>query len=226
MADVTSITRKLKKLLALSTSPNEAEAISALNKAQELMDRYGIRTIDVDEETNSVDIGTSYVDGYTKRRSAWETKLAATIAGCFDGEAIVEYYKGGWQVMFLASKTDTDIITDLFIRLRRIISKMSTQYASTLDTHKGKAKKAYCVGAIETLHVRLQRMYNMSDVNALVVVKKDAIAEEMEKRFGELKQVKDKPPTDIWAYLQGVEDANDININRTLQSVNRTAKIG
>jgi len=225
--DKETIVKRLRKLLALSASPNEAEAELALNKAQELMDKYNIRTIDVDEETNSIAIKTSYVYGYSRKRSAWETKLASAIAECLDGEVVVEYIDNKWRVVFIASKTDIEIMTDLFIRLRRIISKMGSQYANTVDTHKGQAKRAYCMGAIETIYKRLYRMYNTQEVNALVVVKKDALQKEMEDMFGKLKKINDKPPVDIWSYLRGVEDAENIALHKTVQNSksSQTAKI-
>ena len=41
-ADLETIKKRIKKLLALSKSPNENEAMAALQKAQELMEAYHI----------------------------------------------------------------------------------------------------------------------------------------------------------------------------------------
>lgn len=45
--DMESIANKIKKLLALSQSPNEAEAIAASQKAQELLTRHNLSMADL-----------------------------------------------------------------------------------------------------------------------------------------------------------------------------------
>lgn len=47
VVDMESIANKIKKLLALSQSPNEAEAIAASKKAQDLLTRYNLSMADV-----------------------------------------------------------------------------------------------------------------------------------------------------------------------------------
>ena len=49
-----AILAKVRKLLALGESPSEAEAASALAKAQALLARYGLSLSDVEPETSEV----------------------------------------------------------------------------------------------------------------------------------------------------------------------------
>lgn len=209
--------RKLQKLLALSASPNKAEADSAMKKCQILMEEWGIRTIDVDEETNEANIKTAKVDGYTKKHRAWESKLAAIIADAFDAEAIIQRRQSGWNIMFIAGASERDIIVDLYKRLRRIISQMAKEYCRTNIGHNVSLQKSYAFGMINTIHTRLCTIYkDTPETTALVLVKKDAIVNEVQRMFPDLGKSKPTPPKNREAYMQGKEDGKKVRLQRSV----------
>lgn len=216
--DVKKIQGKLQKLLALSASPNEAEAALAMAKCSELMEKYGIRTIDVNEETNEVGIATARVPGQTKHHRVWESKLAGCIAGCFDAECVLESNGTGWNVMFITTISEQDIIIDLYKRLRRTISFMGKEYARTHKGNAAKLQKAYAYGMIVTIKGRLNTIYTeMAKTTALVVVKEQAIANKLEDLFGkDIGKHKGSPARDKGAYMQGMEDGENVNLNKSL----------
>ena len=217
--DLKKIQLKLQKLLALSASDNEAEAELAIAKCQELMEKYGIRTIDVNEETNETDISTMSVPGFTKRHVAWESKLGTVIAECFDGIVVIQRRQDGWNLMFIASKSEMPIIIDLYKRLRRTISKLGSMYAKKHKGHNVSLKKSYAFGMIETIYKRLKVLYkDTPDTTALVVVKEQAIQDKLHELFGALRQYKTTPPKNAEAYLKGVHDGEKINLHRAVGS--------
>jgi len=227
--ELKKIQGRLKKLLALSASPNEAEAALAMEKCSELMEKYGIRTIDVDEETNETNIATAKVDGYTKKHRAWESKLAAIIADAFDAEAIIQRRTEGWNIMFIAGASERDIIVDLYKRLRRIISQKAKIYARCHSGHTISLQKSYAFGMIDTIYARLCVIYkDTPDTRALVLVKKGAIDSKVQDMFGKLKKNKAALPKDRQAFMQGLEDGKNVSLNRsvsgdTQQKVEATA---
>lgn len=83
---------KIKKLLALSSSPNANEAASALRRAQELMEAYGI-------DRESV-VAAEIVEEEIERRggakpSAFEAYLFATLARAFGCRSFLRGYDYG-----------------------------------------------------------------------------------------------------------------------------------
>lgn len=75
-----SITEKIEKLLALSQSPNENEAKSALLKASELMAKYKIEEQDI-QKTNPENVIEKMVGiTYTMMTDQWVLALANIIA--------------------------------------------------------------------------------------------------------------------------------------------------
>ncbi len=209
--------RKLQKLLALSASPNKAEAEAAMKKCRGLMSAWGIRTIDVDEQSNTVGIATAAVPGQTKKHRVWESFLAGSISGCFDAECVIQRSKVGWNVLFISTISEQDIIVDLYKRLRRIISHMSKKYACETDGHAAKLQKAYAFGMIETINGRLITIYkDAPSTTALVVIKEEAIAEKMNDMFGSMRRHKTTPPSDEIAYVMGIEDGKHVPLSKSV----------
>ena len=76
--DNTTIADKIRKLLALSKSPNEAEAISALAKAHEMLRKYNL---DIDQIINAPEksiVDEPFLEGSRARK--WKLNLLQEIA--------------------------------------------------------------------------------------------------------------------------------------------------
>ena len=208
---------KLQKLLALSASENEAEASLAMEKCRELMTKYGIRTIDVDEETNEVGISTACVDGYTKKHRTWESKLAAAIAGCFDAEALIQRNPHKWNIMFISGESERDIIVDLYKRLRRTISKMSKEYCTYNIGNNRSLQKSYAFGMIKTIRTRLHTIYlDIPETRALVVIKKQAVDARIKELFPGITKMNFAKPTNRDAFIKGEIDGKAIQLHKTI----------
>lgn len=215
--EIADVQRILQKLLALSASPNAAEAKAAVDKASALMKKYNIRTIDVDTETNEVGVSIAVVPGYTARHQTWESKLAAVLADVFDGEALVQRETGSWNMIFVLSESECVIAVDLFRLLRRTISKMGKEYARTHEGHAVSLQKSYNFGMIETIYGRLSLMYkDAPDTRALVLVKKDAIANRIASEFGKVGSLRTSIK-DSRAYARGVQDGKSVSLNKKIK---------
>ena len=86
---------KVRKLLALSTSPNEHEAALAAERARELLDKYQISLAEVDSaEFTEIIEGEGIKTGYSSPRQ-WLHTLAMSTAKAFDCKV---YRMGGTYV--------------------------------------------------------------------------------------------------------------------------------
>lgn len=213
---IDDIQRRLKKLLALSASPNKAEATLAMAKASEIMEKYNIRTMDVDVDNNTANIATYTLNGYTVEHEKWESALAASIAAPFDAKAIIHYNEkeNRWCVVFVSSVSESMIIVDLYKRLRRVVSKFSKEYARG---KRGAVKDSYAYGMVNTIHTRLTTLYkDTEESRALVLVKDTAIDEKIKSLFGSIKDSKAPTAENKRAYLTGEKDGYSVSLHKSI----------
>lgn len=215
---IQDVQRRLQKLLALSSSSNAAEAEVAMSKASEIMTKHGIRTIDVNLETNTVGVTTYSINGFTSEHESWESTLAGSIADPFDAKAIIHYNikEQRWCLVFVSSISENAIIVDLYKRLRRIISKLSKKYAAE-NRGREAMRRAYAIGMVTTIHSRLMSLYkDTENTRALVLVKDKAIHDRIEELFGSIKDHKSPSIRNKKAYLTGEKDGHSVCLNKSI----------
>lgn len=102
---------KIKKLLALSKSPNEHEAQSALTKAQQLMTEHKISMKDVQEIGKRKASEKKTGITYSARRDPWILGLSNTIAKnyCCESVSYREYGKQTNKLHFVGLDDDLEI---------------------------------------------------------------------------------------------------------------------
>ena len=220
---VTNVQRKLQKLLALSESPNSSEAASAKNKISELMERYNIKIIDIEDKSTIKGISTFSIKGYSTEFKSWESKLAAVIADPFNGKAVITNVEGRWGIMFISMENETGIIVDMYKRLRRIVSKMTTAYVNRNHGNKEILHNSYAFGMIKTIHERLLSIYqSTNNERALIVLKGDIIQKELKNIFGTINTTKTAPAQDKSAFMKGMYDAKAIQLQRGIKDKQQT----
>jgi hypothetical protein len=109
----TEVVTKIRKLFALAESDFEAEAESAILKAQELLLQHGLTMTDVEadpsEEKPKV-AATEAVDHGRKNVPGWHKRLAVTIARNFRCEVFTDFYDeydgSGRHIKFLGLEED------------------------------------------------------------------------------------------------------------------------
>jgi len=222
--EIEKIKKKVIKLLALSTSDNPEEADAALKKAKSFMETYNIRTIDVDEDSSTASVNHEVVQGSTKQKTSWEIQLAAGIAGCFDAQALVAPTEGGWQVTFIASTSELSIITDLYKRVRRAVSRMAREYCLN-NKHAGHAqslRSSYCMGMVVTVYKLLKTIYvDVPETRALVLVKTDAVQTLKKKMFPNTKKYQvNTTLRSREAFERGKADGHRVQLHKGVSGTN------
>jgi hypothetical protein len=99
-----TVKRRIKKLLALSKSPNEYEAMAALNKAQEIMKEYRLTETECVYERYSVKA--------TKRLSKWRSALANAVAPLYYCEVFRSGYYG--EIYFYGDSFDAFMAGEMY----------------------------------------------------------------------------------------------------------------
>lgn len=228
MMSLEKIKNRIAKLLALASSPNEAEAQSAMNKAKALMEEHGIRTIDVDPVRKTTQVGDeSVIYDECAHAPKWEVVLASTIAECFDCTVVTWRLNGTPVVSFFGTSTDLQFGVDLFKRLRRSISIMAKEYQKTATGHHASVSASYKSGMLRKVSERLQALYvDVPDTMELIVVKQDAVSQAIKDKFGDVKKRKVKPSMkDKEAAMQGYADGDKLGLHRSLKSAESTTQM-
>lgn len=225
-AEMDKVKDKLSKLLALSASPNENEAALAMKKAEELMQKYNLRTVDVAPDGSGAHIGHQEVPGTTRTAQTWEAILGWAIANAFDGQAVRT--KGGhWKMTFIAGKSDLEIIVDLYIRVRQTVRRMSSEYVDSVRYTACESAKTlhnnYRMGMVHTIAERLKELKkNTTPVYAgtkdLILVKDKAVDQVKNRIFPKLSKGKVTGFRAIpEAYAQGIADGHSVGLHKAIR---------
>lgn len=110
---------KIKKLLALSKSPNEHEAQAAMLKAQELMAKYGMTV----EESVETEITYTSTIAETSGNATFRAPLGSIIAKNFR----CEVFLSGGCISFYGRSEDVPICKEVFEYAYKTIKKLGTK---------------------------------------------------------------------------------------------------
>lgn len=230
--ELDKIKDKIRKLIALASSPVEAEAKLAMQKAGELMAKYelSISEIRQAEGRDILDmIKNVTIDGIGEKRRGWESVLSLAIAKAFDSDIVLSSRWNDdegcyqWTIVIIGHESDVDLVVYFHKFLRRYIWGMARMEYNTV-----KDRESYCLGVVATISDRLKEMYKKkedvmdSTCTALVLVKKDAVAEKKHNMFPNLKYVNLTGNRRNWdAYDKGIKDGHDVNLARPIENTGR-----
>jgi hypothetical protein len=141
-----TIKRRIKKLLALSKSPNEYEAMAALNKAQEIMKEYRLTEAECVYERHSVKA--------TKRLSKWRSVLANTVSWLYCSETFRNAKDG--LIIFYGDSFDAYMAGEMYRYLSKTIERMTKQ--NIRKTAKVKYRESYKLGIACGLAERMREL--------------------------------------------------------------------
>lgn len=106
----------VRKLLALSKSPNEHEAAAALAKVQELLIKYNLDLAEIGEDHNGPEpVEPNIVEGGPAKEGPWRGVMAGAVARAYFCRLLI--YAGSHQLLFIGQKTDTEVARALFLWL-------------------------------------------------------------------------------------------------------------
>jgi len=148
-AETEKVLAKVKKLLALSKSPNEAEALSAANKAQALLAEYNLSLSMVE---NIGEPEEFIIDQGTKTDSLpWRRAIANAVAQMYFCKYYFQYLKVPTPTRacgyirydihnFAGARHNIDVAKSMFEYLNGTVDRLAKEGAGKVPTHE---KSAY-----------------------------------------------------------------------------------
>lgn len=215
MDGLESVKRRVKKLLALSKSPNENEAAAALRKANELMADYKLTAEQFSDYTKAKVKGT-------KRFIRWRVVLANAVENLY---ATYHYTDHEGNIVFIGEELDVFMSTEMYKYLVKTIDRMAKQ--NIRKNAKYKYRQSYRAGIANRLYDRMYELgqqcswRNPKELKA----QKKQIAEFVEKQVAIETSKKKFEKANPLAFSKGNNDANGINLSRQMTG-SGTRRIG
>lgn len=144
------ILAKVKKLLALGTSPSEAEAASALEKARTLLARYGLSLADVEAHAPEIVEGVLLEK---KRLRPWESHLIHVVSLCTFTQALHIHRGAVGQILLIGRNINIQAAQDLFTYLHLIVLKLGRAHSGQV-AHLESFKR----GVVQRIGERLESL--------------------------------------------------------------------
>lgn len=206
---IDNIKRKVKKLLALSKSANENEAVAALKKANESIAKFGFNS-DEFSDYMSQKIKT------TIRDSNWRFILANAVENLY---ATYHYKDRFGNFVFYGEELDVFMSSEMYCYLENTVNRMAAH--NIRKNAKYRFRQSYRVGIARRLYDRMLELGQQCSWRNLHDMKKKQkeIQKIVENQIS-LEVVKMKPDRlNTIALSRGLKDGDNINLNRQMPEV-------
>ena len=200
--DLEGIRRRVRKLFALSKSPNENEAMAALEKAFALMEEYHLSAGEC--------LYNRYATKATKRLSQWRMVLSKTVAWL----NYCEMFRSPEtrEIVFYGEPVDTLLAGEMYRYLSGAIERMARQNIRKSATKKYREK--YRLGIASILGVRIHEMGEKASWAPQRKMKLLAVKRAMENEIDLVStDVKIKGASGA-AFMRGLAAGQGISLNR------------
>ncbi len=206
--DLDSLKSRIKKLLALSKSPNENEAACAAKMANDLIEKYKL---------NNSDFGdyTSKSVKSTKRYVEWHSLVANAVENVYATYHFRDINTGNF--IFFGEELDVFMSTQMYSYLTKTINRMVKE--NVRKNAKSKYRQSYRSGVANRLW---ERMYdlgsqcswrNKDELNS----KKDEIKEWVNSQHDLITRRPEKlTGANKSAWNRGMRDGNGISLSRQM----------
>lgn len=209
---------KIKKLLALASSPNEHEAQSALLKAQELLAKHNLTMEDVTDCNITEDvIQYNFEVSFTKME--WRMILATIIADnfrCYCWGNIGGSRGYGVGFTFLGKESDVEICKTIYIYAKKCIEtnikRLQKECKEKGYSSKGVAKSygyGFCVGLKNKFRDQVQEHQEWG----IILSKPKDVVQKYEEINSNFKNRTNKPSVNTKYYEKGIKDGNEFSPN-------------
>lgn len=213
------LVEKVRKLMKLSTSPNENEAALALAKAQEWMDEYGLKMYEVEKEENEGPNGCVEDTFGEASPVAWKVIMFSRLATVYDTRP---FTRSGTQVA-IGLEADVECLHYFYQYLKTTIHKMAN---SEMRKHQYEGKRymvdyrrSYCDGASNRVvdrvkDLRDQRLAANVACRDLIIRKENAVQNYMDTKGIKLNRGRGRRGygRNQSAYERGVKAGNGIRL--------------
>ncbi len=202
----------VKKLLALSKSPNKAEAELAAQRAHELLEKYNLSINDIHEKE-------IYEGEIRSGRSIkkWRSLLINSVATYFYCRSLIYNDESGYyKIVFVGHKHNIIICKSIYDYLEKAVIRESK---SIHKNAKNKYRENFKLGMATEISLRLYQLLNAkttSEEKALIVTENKLIEKYFQEK-GVRQKIIDINPENKTAFHKGITAGNKISLNNQIK---------
>jgi hypothetical protein len=218
MSDI--ILSKVKKLLNLGNSPNEAEAQSAIEKAHSLLKEYNLSISDIKKDS-VYDIKEEIISE-SKSESVWKKYIMIGVAKANYCMHLITKSRSGVKNQFIGKEHNVVVAIEMTNYLIATVERLAKKY-------DGSVRGDYKKGLAYRLCERLFEINKAEKVecNALVVQEEATIKKYLQEQHTNIKSISTKVKTNNHnAFCKGMSDANSIGLHGQVGNNNSCMSIG
>ncbi len=217
---------KVKKLLALSKSPSEAEAAAALAKANVLLAKYGLSMAEVQQEEDVQEA----VLLEKKRLRVWESFLVSVVCKATFTEALHYRTQAEGRILLIGREVNIVTAQELFSYLHRVILILGRAYSPEI-AHVDSFRQ----GVVQRIGERLAEQYRKGqgsgpemdedspagDETTALVLRADAAAHKenhafIKEKYGRTTSRKTGRRVEADSYHRGRAVGNTVNLDQQI----------
>lgn len=215
---------KIRKLLALASSPNEHEAQSALLKAQELLAKHNLSMSDIGNIEQEEEVVEFTIDApFSKMK--WRYLLASVIADNFRCYCwgVKDRASNGYckKVTFLGKESDVEVCKTMYTYARKFIEsnirRMQRELNSQGYNSKGVAS-SYGIGFCRGLEKQFEEQLKAHQEWGLVLSKPHDVIKAYEAMSSGFMDKKLKASSSSTYYNKGFDDGKKFTPNAVTTS--------
>lgn len=211
---------KIKKLLALSKSPNEAEAELAAQRAHELLTKYNLSMDYIQEK--EIREG-NVITGRSLKK--WRHLLINGIASYYYCKSLC-YVRGSgyYRIVFIGQKHNIIICKSMYDYLEKAVIRESKNIHKNA---KSKYRENFKLGMVIRIAERLSELSKSKttvEEKALVVTENSLIVKYLADKNTFSEQI-DFDPENINAYLKGKIAGNKVSLSSQVNNDSRKTQI-
>ena len=200
-----AIRQRIKKLLALSKSPNENEALSAIEKANDMMESYGFNKNDFTEY--SIKKIKS-----TKRYCEWRAVLANAVENLY---ATYHYKNMEGSVIFCGEEIDVLMSTEMFVYLTKAVERITKN--NVRKNAKYKYRQSYKAGIANRIYDKMEELgQSCSWRNKEEISKRKTEISTWAHSQLQIVRIEKKIKINPKAFSKGEIDGDNISLNRQM----------
>lgn len=206
------IVDRIRKLFALATSPNEAEAALAMAKAHEMLKQYNLALADV-QGGEKPDVQQVVVERGGKF-SGWRADLLDAVARsnycCMTWCSM----RGSYAMRLFGREANVAVAQETFAYLAETVERLGRKAGN----YRGVNADSYRRGMVQRLSERLRAMMiqENKECTALVPVASEA-HEAAKAAFPKLKTASTGSGSDVFSAARGYRDGDNVSLNRQLK---------
>jgi hypothetical protein len=209
---------KIKKLLALSKSPNEAEAELAAQRAHEILTKYKLSMDDVEEK--EIREG-NVITGRSLKK--WRHILIDNIAKYYYCQCLqYEGDSGYYRIVFIGQKHNIIICKSMYDYLEKSILR---ECRNIHKNAKYKYRETFKLGMVLRISERLKEFSKITntDERALVITENKLIEKYLENKEVYTQKI-DYDLENINAYMKGKMAGNKVSLNGQVKNNTTSTK--